>query len=388
MTELIIHENLFFEVNDTKITPSDISKNELESTFKSIRYKNPTVNSASSVNILDITEDFKPTIIEDQKNNNSEELGTFYSEENTTDSSETFIEKEKKIYFGPAKSFNFTLSGIVRDKSTGEALPFANIQIKESTIGTATNTDGYFTLLKVPTDTSTLLVSNIGYSVKEVFLTPQSSKKAFTIELSPASLTLKTVNVTAKKEDVVLINKTEVNTVKMTPKKLEQLPNMGEKDVMRSLQLMPGISASNESSSGLYVRGGTPDQNLVLYDGFTVYQVDHLYGFFSAFNSNAIKDVQLYKGGFESRFGGRLSSVTEITGKDGNQKKFNMGADISMLSVNGFVEIPIGKKLCLAMVLMRFPTQKIPVLATQCRNKAMLAGMMLKQEILCNQNSE
>lgn len=89
---------------------------------------------------------------------------------------------------------------------------------------------------------------------------------------------------------------------------------------MRSFQLMPGVSASQESSSGLYVRGGTPDQNLVLYDGFTVYHVDHLYGYFSAFNSNVVKDIQLYKGGFESRFGGRLSSVTEITGKDGNQK--------------------------------------------------------------------
>jgi ferric enterobactin receptor len=130
----------------------------------------------------------------------------------------------------------------------------------------------------------------------------------------------------------------------MTPKKLEQLPNIGERDIMRSFQLMPGVSASNESSSGLYVRGGTPDQNLVLYDGFTVYHVDHLYGFFSAFNSNALKDVQLYKGGFESRFGGRLSSVTEITGKDGNQKRVNAGVDLSLLSMNVFLEVPIGDK--------------------------------------------
>lgn len=107
---------------------------------------------------------------------------------------------------------------------------------------------------------------------------------------------------------------------------------------------MPGISASNESSSGLYVRGGTPDQNLILYDGFTVYHVDHLYGFYSAFNSNALKDIRLYKGGFESKYGGRISSVTEITGKDGNQKVFNMGADLSLLSINGFVEIPVGTK--------------------------------------------
>jgi hypothetical protein len=132
--------------------------------------------------------------------------------------------------------------------------------------------------------------------------------------------------------------------LKITPAKLATLPNIGEKDVIRSFQLLPGVSCANESSSNLYVRGGTPDQNLILYDGFTVYQVDHLYGFFSAFNSNAIKDVQLYKGGFEAKYGGRLSSVTEITGKDGNSKGFTLGGEISLLSFNLYTEIPIGKR--------------------------------------------
>ena len=111
---------------------------------------------------------------------------------------------------------------------------------------------------------------------------------------------------------------------------------------MRSFQLMPGVSGTSLRLECML--GGTPDQNLIVYDGFTIYHVDHLYGFYSAFNSNAIKDVQLYKGGFESRFGGRLSSVTEITGKDGNQKNFNIGGDLSLLSFNAFVEIPIGDK--------------------------------------------
>ena len=141
------------------------------------------------------------------------------------------------------------------------------------------------------------------------------------------------MTVTANRDEIVFVKKAEVSAVKLTPKKLEMLPSLGEKDIMRSFQLMPGISASNESSSGLYVRGGTPDQNLVLYDGFTVYHVDHLYGFYSAFNSNALKDVQIYKGGFESKFGGRLSSVTEITSKEGNQKNFNIGGDLSLLSM-------------------------------------------------------
>jgi len=104
------------------------------------------------------------------------------------------------------------------------------------------------------------------------------------------------------------VNET-VGMFMMTPKNIAKLPNVGEKDIFRGFQLMPGISAANQSSSGLYVRGGTPDQNLVLYDGFTVYYVDHLYGFFSAFNSNAIKDVRLFKGGFEAKYGGRGSCI-------------------------------------------------------------------------------
>ncbi|MBL7935864.1 MAG: TonB-dependent receptor plug domain-containing protein [Bacteroidia bacterium] len=193
----------------------------------------------------------------------------------------------------------------------------------------------------------------VGYEKTETFLTPMLAKKNLMIEIKPSGQNLKTVTVTGYKEDVVLVSKTDVSTIKMTPKKLEQLPNIGERDVMRSFQLMPGVSAANESSSGLYVRGGTPDQNLVLYDGFTVYHVDHLYGFFSAFNSNALKDVQLYKGGFESKFGGRLSSVTEITGKDGNQNKINIGGDVSLLSFNVFAEIPIGKKFSSVIAFRR-----------------------------------
>ena len=133
---------------------------------------------------------------------------------------------------------------------------------------------------------------------------------------------------------------TGISRIGFSPAALAQLPSYGEKDIFRSLQLLPGISGSNESSSGLFVRGGTPDQNLVLFDGFTVYHVDHLFGFFSAFNTNAVKDVQLYKGGFDAKYGGRLSSVVELTGKDGNTKDLNMGVGLSLLSVNAFVEAP------------------------------------------------
>jgi len=251
--------------------------------------------------------------------------------------------QEKGKFTGIAKKFRFNLSGLVRDKNTGEALPFANVGIKGTTIGTFTNADGYFSLINVPTDTSTLLVSYIGYHTAIIYLTPDLPLTNLLIEMELQYQTLKEVLISGEQEQIMNTSD-KLSTLKITPQKLANLPNIGEKDVIRSFQLMPGVSAANESSSNLYVRGGTPDQNLLLYDGFTVYQVDHLYGFFSAFNPNAIKDVQLYKGGFESKFGGRLSSVTEITGKDGNAKGFAMGGDISLLSFNIYAEIPIGKR--------------------------------------------
>lgn len=243
------------------------------------------------------------------------------------------------------KKFNFTITGKVKDAETGETLPFSTVVVKGSTKGTTANADGYFILQNVPTDTSTIVGQYMGYQDLTIRLLPHLSNENIVLDLvSAGSVEGEEVVIQGEREDLMQTNPQDISVIRLTPRSLERLPNVGEKDIMRSFQLMPGISASNESSSGLYVRGGTPDQNLIVYDGFTVYHVDHLYGFFSAFNSNALKDVQLYKGGFDSRFGGRLASVTEITGKDGNQKQFNMGGDVSLLSMNVFAEIPIGDK--------------------------------------------
>ena len=347
--------NLFLTIKDSLITQPDINELALNTIFKTIKLFEPKNNNLSQLPNNNLVDDFKENVVAydlvTQKNDT--EFGNYYIEEDSTDNKDNSTEKPHKTWLGPPSAFNYTLTGIVRDKSSGEALPFATVLVKGTNIGASTNTDGYFTLLKVPTDTNTLIVQYIGYDKTEIFLSPQSSKKNLIVEIRPSIQNLKTVTIVGQKENVMLVNKTDVSLIKMTPKKLEQLPNIGERDILRSFQLMPGISASNESSSGLYVRGGTPDQNLVLYDGFTVYHVDHLYGFFSAFNSNALKDVQLYKGGFESKFGGRLSSVTEITGKTGNQKKFNAGADISLLSFNAFVEIPVGSKFSSVIAFRR-----------------------------------
>ena len=134
---------------------------------------------------------------------------------------------------------------------------------------------------------------------------------------------------------------------------------MGEVDIFRSLQLLPGVSGTNESSAGLFVRGGTPDQNLVLLDGMTVYKVDHFFGFFSAFNANAVKDVQLFKGGFPAKYGGRTSSVVDLTGKTGSFEKIKGSAGINFLSANAMVEIPFAKKFSLLLAGRRSYTDVI-----------------------------
>jgi len=274
---------------------------------------------------------------------------SFYIDENEVvhlekkDESTKQMELANTKHKGPADKANMTISGIIKDIESGESLPFATIRVKGTTNGTTTNMDGYFTLFKVPTDTSSLGVSYIGYQSTTFFLSPEMDLSNLTIYIKSTTTALEEVIISAEREDLMR-NTDKIGVVKMSPKKMTKLPNIGETDIFRSFQLLPGVSGSNEASSGLFVLGGTPDQNLILYDGFTVYHVDHLFGMFSAFNHNAIKDVQLHKGGFESKFGGRISSVMEIVGKDGNENDFNIGGDIGFLSANLYTEIPIKDK--------------------------------------------
>jgi hypothetical protein len=243
---------------------------------------------------------------------------------------------------GPPHRFNFTVIGRVTDQNTGESLPGATVKIMHTDISTQTNISGNFTLVKVPSDTVALEVSFVGYQNDAFRLNNKNIDSTLNLALFPTMNALNEVDVNGKKQGVLNTDSKKVSVLQLAPSALDKLPNIGERDVMRAFQLMPGVSATNESSSGAYVRGGTPDQNLVTFDGFTVYQVDHLYGFFSAFNSNAVRDVELYKGGFSVKYGGRLSSVTVITGKDGNDKETNIGGDISLLSTNIYAEMPIG----------------------------------------------
>lgn len=239
---------------------------------------------------------------------------------------------------------NFTVKGTVIDRLSGESLPFVSVRVPGAQIGGSSNVDGYFTILHVPSDTCTLVFSYLGYRKAEIYLNPKVDVENLQVEMDPAGAELAEVVVQSEREDL-LQTAEEVSMIKMSTAKIALLPSLGEKDIFRAFQLMPGVSAVNEQSAGLYVRGGTPDQVLTQFDGFTVYNVDHLFGFYSAFNANAIKDVQLFKSAFDAKYGGRLASVVDITGKDGNNRERNWGFDVGMLSANLWVEQPFGDEI-------------------------------------------
>jgi hypothetical protein len=232
--------------------------------------------------------------------------------------------------------------GKVIDSNTNDGVPFVNITVKNAgNIGTTASKDGAF-VLEVPSDTVTLLASSVGYKSNEFKLSQFPHEGLLILRIVEDKKEIEQVTIVTEKEKIIRVSE-DVSSVKISPKLIAKLPNLGEVDVMRSFQLLPGVSGSNETSAGLYVRGGTPDQNLILFDGMTIYHVDHFYGFFSAFNANTIDDIELYKGGFPARFGGRLSSVMEITGKPADMNKVNFGAGISLLSANAYLEIPVVK---------------------------------------------
>ena len=189
----------------------------------------------------------------------------------------------------------------------------------------------------------TLQISYLGYFPTEMIFYPPDVTGPLDIRIQPITSELEEVFVVSEKYTIMKTAE-NISQITVSPRELEALPSLGEVDIFRSLQLMPGVSGTNEGSSGLYVRGGTPDQNLVLFDGMTIYHVDHFFGFFSAFNADAVKDVQLYKGGYPARFGGRTSSVIELTGKSGDASNFRVGAGLNLLSASSVIEVPLWGK--------------------------------------------
>jgi len=236
---------------------------------------------------------------------------------------------------------SFTITGTMKDKNSAEDLIGATIVVKELITGTVTNTYGFYSLT-LKKGKYTLVYSYIGYEsvTKVINLT---SDLTINVDLKEMTQDLEDVTITGERIDAN-IEKVEMSTMKLEMKTIKKIPAlMGEVDIIKSVQLMPGVQASNEGSSGFHVRGGSADQNLILLDGANVYNPSHLGGIFSVFNGDAVRNVKLYKGGIPAQFGGRLSSVLDIKMKEGNMRKFSANGGIGTISSRLTVEGPIVK---------------------------------------------
>ncbi len=233
------------------------------------------------------------------------------------------------------------VSGFVRDAATGEDLIGANVAVLESGSGTVTNAYGYYSLSLDP-GFYTLVCSYVGYLTQTVPVRLDADME-INIELYESRLELEEVTITAEAGNAN-ITRVETGSIQLPIQSIRKIPAlMGEVDVIKAIQLLPGVQVTSEGSSGFSVRGGSPDQNMILLDEAAVYNASHVMGFFSVFNNDAIKDVKLYKGDIPARSGGRLSSLLDIRMKEGNNRKFTATGGIGTISSRLTLEAPIAK---------------------------------------------
>ncbi|NEW80926.1 MAG: TonB-dependent receptor [Mariniphaga sp.] len=235
----------------------------------------------------------------------------------------------------------FTLSGYLHDATSGEALIYATIYPETLKTGVSTNEYGFFSIT-LPEGKYNVVFSYVGYQTikKEI---PFDKNLHENISLSPQETNIKEITIIGHPKEN-LIRQNEIGTVRLDVKELSTIPVLfGEQDILKSIQLMPGVSPVGEGNSGFYVRGGNPDQNLILLDDAPVFNPSHLLGFFSVFNSDVIRDVKLYKGGVPARYGGRASSVMDIRMKEGNLKDYHVSGGIGLISSRLMAEGPISQ---------------------------------------------
>jgi outer membrane receptor for ferrienterochelin and colicin len=234
-----------------------------------------------------------------------------------------------------------TISGFVRETGSRESLIGVNIYLPDYKTGTVTNNYGFYSITLPASDSAVLIISYVGFTHEEIKL-PLRRDIELNIDLNPG-LILDEVTVSADRPEKQS-ESVKMSTVELQSVQIKNVPSLlGEKDVLKVLQLMPGVQKGSEGSSGLYVRGGGPDQNLIILDDATVYNASHLFGFFSLFNGDALKSIELTKGGFPARYGGRLSSVLEMNMKEGNKEDWHGEGGIGLISSRMTVEGPIKK---------------------------------------------
>jgi hypothetical protein len=235
----------------------------------------------------------------------------------------------------------YTVSGYLKDSSNGETLIGATVYVREAKTGTQANDYGYYAIT-LPQGSYTFIFSYSGLSTKEVKVNVDANKK-LSFVMSPLGMTAKEVVISSERTNRN-VTSTEMSRLEISGEKVKELPViMGEPDVLKAITLLPGIKSGGEASTGFYVRGGGPDQNLVLMDEGVIYNPSHLLGFLSVFNTDAVRNVEIIKGGMPAQYGGRLSSILNVNLKEGNNQKFQSSGGVGLIASRFSVEGPIKK---------------------------------------------
>lgn len=244
---------------------------------------------------------------------------------------------------------NITISGYLYERGSMESLPGGLVYEPVTQIATTTNTYGFYTITLPYRDSMYLVFNSFGY-INDTIRVQRNANIEYDAYLSKVTM-LEAVNIVSEKQNTEQV---QMSAVKITPQEVKSVPMLlGEKDVFKTLLLLPGVQSASEGTSGIYVRGGGPDQNLIILDEATIYNANHLLGFFSIFNGDAVKSIELVKGGFPARYGGRLSSVIDVTMKDGNKDSYHGEGGIGVISSHAMVEGPIVKNKASFMISAR-----------------------------------
>nr|WP_291136902.1 TonB-dependent receptor [Flavobacterium sp. UBA7663] len=278
-----------------------------------------------------------------------------------------------------------TLSGIVSDANNNETLIGVSVHVSNLNIGTYTNEYGFYSIT-LPKGNYTLQISYIGFETfSEKLEINQNVKKNFSLRESKQELKEVVITENAYKTN---IKKPEMSVNKLAISTIKQMPVlMGEVDIIKSLLFLPGVTNAGEGQSGFNVRGGGADQNLVLLDEATLYNTSHVFGLFSVFNADAIKDLKLYKGGIPSRFGGRAASVLDVYQKDGNSNKFSMNGGIGLISSRLLAEGPIVKDKGSFLIAGRGSYAHLFLKLTDNKNSAYFYDLNTKLNYKLNENN-
>ena len=234
------------------------------------------------------------------------------------------------------------ISGFISDSSSGEALIGANIFLQETGQGMATDINGYYIIQDIVPGNYTIMVSYVGYDMfkKQISISSDESKK-IDISLIEQVVELSEVEVTA--ESLQRRNNIQPSKINLSPRMMKAAPALAEPDLFRTIQALPGVLTTSEYSTGLVIRGGNTDQNLIMLDGITVYNPSHLGGVFSNFIVDGVKEAELIKGAYNAEYGGRLSAVLNVISREGNENEFKGKANLSLLSAQTTLEGPFYK---------------------------------------------